>query len=71
MARTLYFLDGSREVLLREDDEKFAEILEERLGKDVAEYFKEFTENLSEIPDSRAYQDGYDEGYDEGYALLS
>ena len=41
MARTLYFRDGSKAVLLREDTDEFAEILEDRLGKDVAEWFRE------------------------------
>ena len=48
MARTLYFLDGSREVLLREDDEEFAEILEARLGKDAAEHFRTLIDDAVE-----------------------
>lgn len=45
MARTLYFRDGSKEVLLREDADEFAEILEDRLGKNMAEWFRELMED--------------------------
>lgn len=46
MARTIYFNDGSREVLLSEDNEKqeLERILRERLGNDIAELFLEITE---------------------------
>lgn len=46
MARTIYFNDGSREVLLYEDNEKqdLERILRERLGDDAAELFLEITE---------------------------
>lgn len=46
MARTIYFNDGSREVLLYEDNEKqeLERILRERLGDDTAELFLEITE---------------------------
>ena len=53
MARTIYFLDGSREVLLTDDEEKLKlelkEILRSKLGKDTAELFEEITE-----PDTHA-----------------
>lgn len=43
MARTIYFPDGSSEVLFTEDPEKqlpvFERIIEERLGKDALELF--------------------------------
>lgn len=65
MARTLYFSDGSKEILLREDDEEFAEILEARLGKDVAEWFGELIQDAIDRTDTdpTAFQDGYEEGY--------
>lgn len=46
MARTIYFNDGSREVLLPGDNEKqeLEHILRERLGDDTAELFLEITE---------------------------
>lgn len=46
MARTIYFNDGSREVLLCGDNEKqeLERILRERLGNDTAELFLEITE---------------------------
>ena len=46
MARTIYFNDGSREVLLCGDNEKqeLERILRERLGDDTAELFLEITE---------------------------
>ena len=53
MARTLYFLDGSKEVLLLEDDGEFEAILEERLGKDVAGYFME---QIDEAVDAVSYE---------------
>lgn len=45
MARTIYFNDGSREVLLVEDNKKqeLERILRERLGDDIAELFLEIT----------------------------
>lgn len=62
MARTLYFLDGSMEVLLREDDGEFEEIIEERLGKDVAAYFMERIEEAVEEAEERGYERGYKDG---------
>ena len=46
MARTIYFNDGSREVLLCGDNEKqeLERILREQLGDDTAELFLEITE---------------------------
>ena len=46
MARTIYFNDGSREVLLSSDNEKqeLERILRERLGDDTAELFLEIAE---------------------------
>ena len=47
MARTIYFSDGSRELLLGEEDERqeLERILRERLGDDTAELFLEVTES--------------------------
>lgn len=59
MARTLYFLDGSKEVLLREDDGEFETILEERLGKDAAYYFMERIDEAVEEAEERGYDEGY------------
>ena len=53
MARTLYFRDGSKEVLLRENADEFAEILEDRLGKDAAGYF---LERIEEAVDAVSYE---------------
>lgn len=42
MARTIYFPDGSKEVLLREEPaDDLEQILRERLGDDVADLFLE------------------------------
>lgn len=47
MARTIYFNDGSRELLLGDDNERqeLERILRERLGDDAAELFLEVTES--------------------------
>lgn len=62
MARTLYFLDGSREVLRLEDDGEFEAILEERLGKNAAGYFLERIEEAVEEAEKRGYERGYKDG---------
>ena len=62
MARTLYFLDGSKEVLLLEDDGEFEAILEERLGKDVAGYFMERIDEAVDEAEERGYERGYKDG---------
>lgn len=53
MARTIYFNDGSREVLLCGDDEKreLERILRERLGDDTAALFLEIAEANVELED--------------------
>lgn len=46
MARTIYFLDGSREVLCAGDNERIVleRILRKRLGEDVVELFQEIAD---------------------------
>lgn len=53
MARTIYFNDGSREILLSGDNEKqvLERILRERLGDDVAELFLEIAETNVDLED--------------------
>lgn len=48
MARTIYFPDGTREVLCAGDDEKttLEKIIRERLGEDVMELFQEVIEPM-------------------------
>lgn len=80
MARTLYFNDGSRELLLSEDNEKqeLERILRERLGDDVAELFLEITETNVGLEDELKSYEISCEGYrnllqstqDELYAIL-
>ena len=62
MARTLYFLDGSKEVLLLEDDGEFEAILEDRLGKDAADYFMERIYEAVGEAENRCYDIGYKDG---------
>lgn len=80
MARTLYFNDGSREVLLHEDNEKqeLERILRERLGDDTAELFLEITETNVGLEDELKSYEASCEDYrnllqstqDELYAIL-
>ena len=59
MARTIYFNDGSREVLLCGDNEKqeLERILRERLGDDTAELFLEIAEaNVGLEDELRSYE---------------
>ena len=80
MARTIYFNDGSREVLLYEDNEKqdLEQILRERLGDDAAELFLEVTEdNVSLEDELKSYEMSCEEyrnllqtTHDELYAIL-
>lgn len=62
MARVICFLDGSREVLLHEDDpgevyEQLEQILRERLGDDVAELLYQVTEADEDPEDElRSYE---------------
>ena len=80
MARTLYFNDGSRELLLSEDNEKqeLERILRERLGDDVTELFLEITETNVGLEDELKSYEISCEGYrnllqstqDELYAIL-
>lgn len=53
MARTIYFNDGSRELLLGEDTERqeLERILRERLGDDAAKLFLEVTEANANLED--------------------
>lgn len=59
MARTIYFNDGSREVLLCGDNEKLEleRILRERLGDDTAELFLEIAEaNVALEDELKSYE---------------
>ena len=59
MARTIYFQDGSREVLLSEDNEKkeLECIIRERLGDDAAALFLEIAEaNVSLEDELKSYE---------------
>jgi len=59
MARTIYFPDGSREVLLVEDNERteLGRIILERLGKDAAELYEEVTDaNIALEDELRSYE---------------
>lgn len=59
MARTIYFNDGSREVLLSGDNEKqeLERILRERLGDDTAELFLEIAEaNVALEDELKSYE---------------
>lgn len=59
MARTIYFLDGSREVLLVEDNERteLGRIIRERLGKDAAELYEEATDaNIALEDELKSYE---------------
>ena len=53
MARTIYFSDGTQEVLLTEDNERteLARIIRERLGKDAAELYEEVTDTSIALED--------------------
>ena len=53
MARSIYFLDGSREVLLVEDNERteLGRIILERLGKDAAELYEKITDSNIALED--------------------
>lgn len=84
MARVICFLDGSREVLLHEDDPgavytQLERILQERLGDEVAELLHQVTETC-EDPDAelRSYEmscEGYrnclQDAHDELCAVLN
>lgn len=80
MARTIYFIDGSREVLLCEDNEKqdMERILRERLGDDTAELFLEIMEDNIGLEDELKSYEASCEDYrnllqsaqDELYAIL-
>lgn len=59
MARTIYFLDGTREVLLVEDNERteLGRIIRERLGKDAAELYEEVTDaNIALEDELKSYE---------------
>lgn len=59
MARTIYFLDGTREVLLVEDNERteLGRIILERLGKDAAELYEEVTDaNIALEDELKSYE---------------
>lgn len=65
MARTIYFNDGSREVLLSSDNEKqeLERILRERLGDDTAELFLEITEANVGLEDELKSYEAFCEDY--------
>lgn len=59
MARTIYFLDGTKEVLLVGDNERteLARIIRERLGEDAAELYEEVTEtNIALEDELKSYE---------------
>lgn len=59
MARTIYFLDGSREVLLVEDNERteLGRIIRERLGEDTAKLYEEITDaNIALEDELKSYE---------------
>ena len=59
MAKTIYFLDGTREVLLVEDYEctDLGRIILERLGKDAAELYEEVTDtNIALEDELKSYE---------------
>ena len=59
MARTIYFLDGTKEVLLVGDNERteLARIILDRLGKDAAELYEEVTEtNIGLEDELKSYE---------------
>ena len=62
MARVICFLDGTREVLLHEDDpgevyRQLEQILRERLGDEVAELLQQVTETDEDSePELRSYE---------------
>lgn len=58
MARTVYFLDGTREVLLSEDvSTELERIIQEKLGDDAVELFKEFSEvNIALEDELKSYE---------------
>lgn len=67
MARTIYFLDGSREVLLHDEidtEQSIAaleQILRERLGDDTAVLFRSIIEDLLfQIDKETEYYGSYD-----------
>lgn len=67
MARTIYFLDGSREVILSNDDEDlalaFERILQERLGDDAVQLYREVQEPISLLQDELKSYEGTVEDY--------
>lgn len=59
MARTIYFLDGTREVLLPDDDERdeLTRIIRERLGRDAEKLFEEVMEaNVALEDELKSYE---------------
>lgn len=80
MARTIYFNDGSRALLLGDDNERqeLEQILRERLGDDTAELFLEVTEVDAGLEDELKSYEASCEDYrnllqsthDELYAIL-
>ena len=80
MARTIYLNDGSRELLLGDDNERqeLERILRERLGDDIAELFLEVAETSVALEDELKCYETSCEDYrnllqstqDELYAIL-
>ena len=59
MARTIYFLDGTREVLLIEDNERteLGRIIRERLGTDAETLYQEIIEaNIALEDELKSYE---------------
>ena len=59
MARTIYFLDGTREVLLIEDNERteLGHIIRERLGTDAETLYQEIIEaNIALEEELKSYE---------------
>ena len=59
MARTIYFLDGTREVLLIEDNERteLGRIIRERLGADAETLYQEIIEaNIALEDELKSYE---------------
>lgn len=61
MARTLYFPDGSMEVVLCEPQHDLRRIIDERLGRDCAELYDEIIDDFMYVEgdDYEKIADGY------------
>ena len=64
MARTIYFLDGTRELLLADDNERteLGRIIQECLGKDAAELYEEIIgTNIALEDELKSYESSCEE----------